>query len=215
MTKFQETALDSTSTENYNIPSFSQLEEVSSEVRPPIVMEPMTQEPQRTNLFGSTEPGVRDNDDYGRWVVVFGFSPGDYTSPIRALQHYGQITKHCPGAGGNSNFLFVQFASVMDRDHAVSLGATLLSENVLVSVTALTPELATRLHFADCLDGKMSSSGSGLRGPLSTLTSPNQRLPSKRINRPYSMGDIDGAIAQPPRRHVNFCKKVARALFGW
>jgi hypothetical protein len=103
----------------------------------------------------------------------------------------------------------------MDRDHAVSLGATLLSDSVLVSVSALTPELANRLRFH-----QTSTTGSfaspSLRGPMSpAFSSPQQRMPAKRINRPYRMGDVDGAIVEPPQRHVSMCKKIARALFGW
>jgi hypothetical protein len=60
------------------------------------------------DLFNSAREDRSTMDDFGRWVVVFGFSPGDYTSPIRALQQYGQITKHFAGGGGNSNYLFVQ-----------------------------------------------------------------------------------------------------------
>jgi hypothetical protein len=43
--------------------------------------------------------------DYGRWVVVSGFSPGDFVSPILALQRHGEITRHCIG---RKNCLFVQ-----------------------------------------------------------------------------------------------------------
>jgi hypothetical protein len=54
----------------------------------------------------------RDGElDLGRWVVVFGFTPGDYVSPVRALQQHGAITRHCLGggsAGGRRNYLFVQ-----------------------------------------------------------------------------------------------------------
>lgn len=103
----------------------------------------------------------------------------------------------------------------MDRDHAVSLGAVLLSENVLVSVSALTPELASRLRFTESSSSTISARAS-LRGPLSPLGSPNQRMPTKRmLNRPYRMGDVDGAITEAPQRHVSLCKKIARALFGW
>jgi len=192
--------------------------------------------------------------DLGRWVVVFGFTPGDYTSPIRALQQHGSITRHCLGGGtmgGRRNYLFVQFATVMDRDHAVAQGPSLLNDSVLVSVSSLTPELAERLRFDDALraddldKGARSGSlggglaeggnvggglgeggGAVLRGPLSPLLrSPKERMPVRRASKPYYMrtqggridGDrvFDGTIAQPPRRHVNFCKKVMRFLFGW
>lgn len=201
-----------------------------------IITEPMRSEV--VDLFDSAPQDRGNIEDFGRWVVVFGFSPGDYTSPIRALQQYGQITKHIPGGGGNGNYLFVQvnnkylifssfcllfltfvvpqFATVMDRDHAVSLGATLLSENVLISVSALTPDLASRLRFSEASSTPSFASPS-LRGPMSPLGSPtHQRMPmNHRLNRPYRMGDVDGPITEAPQRHVSMCKKIARALFGW
>ena len=126
------------------------------------------QQQQRNGMVGFPLAMNRDGaEDLGRWAVVSGFTPGDYTSPIRALQQYGQITAHrhgggssAPGQQGSSNFLFVQFATGMDRDHAVAIGTTFINASVVITVMPLTPDNAEKFRFRDAM---VSGAGASTR----------------------------------------------------
>jgi hypothetical protein len=139
--------------------------------------------------------------DYGLWVVVSGFAPGDFTGPVRALQQIGQVARHCQSSTRGGNFLFVQFAACMERDNAVSQSPLLLSDSVLVSVYPLTPELAAATRFEEAVDP------AGLR----QLVSPHAARPVAR----RSGYAFDSVVPEAPRRRVNICKRITRYVFGW
>ena len=63
--------------------------------------------PSSLSLLPDAGP-IEGPEDLGRWVVVSGFAPGEFTSPIRALQQIGQITKHAQSSTRGGNYLFVQ-----------------------------------------------------------------------------------------------------------
>ena len=199
-----------------------------------------TTTPQRLSLDPRWDEAMaQDGDeDLGRWAVVIGFTPGDYTSPIRALQRYGQVTAHKQGVsdgGGHSNFLFVQFATGMHRDQAVAIGSTFINASVVIHIMPLTPENAEKFRFRNAIvaggrdantRSDMLSRGGGGGAEFASpqlghrsrmLTprsqpSPHRTAPGPFRRRPYHLAD---QTYGPPRRHVNCCKRVMRFLFGW
>ena len=184
-----------------------------------------TTTPQRLSLDPRWDEAMaQDGDeDLGRWAVVIGFTPGDYTSPIRALQRYGQVTAHKQGVsdgGGHSNFLFVQFATGMHRDQAVAIGSTFINASVVIHIMPLTPENAEKFRFRNAIvaggrdantrSDMLSRGGGG--GAVAAESAPHGpgTLPPAAV----PPGGPDLRAAAPPRELLQASHAVPLRLVG-
>lgn len=157
-------------------------------------------------------------DQWSCWVVVFGLAGGEAedvaVQTVRAFMAFGQVVESHLGAG---NFMFLKYASPLQASKAVTQNPTPLSTTVLVGVTALTADLASRLGFVlNHNDGSVTVIG----GARASLTDAQNTARMEGIGRqdglprrPYIVDESE--ILRTPKRHVNICRRIMQFLFSW
>ena len=118
-----------------------------------------------------------------------------------------------------------RYATAHQASKAVAQNPVFLDDALLVGVTSLDHDIAKRLGFMFNDDGTAAVArpmlgwsnpgGGGGANAARPYEGPGSRQMRQGMpRRPYTMGD-DTSILQPPKRHVNCCKKLMQWVFDW
>lgn len=157
---------------------------------------------------GETVPQL-GHESFKRCVVVYGYTnESQYQAILRRFQTFGRVVSHRGGKPGLTNWVALEYESVIQAEKALCQQNCLLMDGILVGVTGLT------LPLKQSLEWNHSTS-------LSSLPDVTSRLDSKFETDELKEEDI--LLLSPSKNKQSFvigekrnvCERFLSWWFGW
>ena len=165
-------------------------------------------------------------EEYSKWVVVFGFPIVNVDDSIKqVLQHFqtfGSISNY--RVQQQSNYIFLQYSNEREAHRALLQNSKkFLDSQILVGVIGMDSEKAIQFKFDPQLPSSAVAAAGSMMNPLSHI----EEDLDARINRAYTLDasnasskqqltqeDTDRDVHLMPRRRTNIGARVFEVLFG-
>jgi len=155
---------------------------------------------------GALESWERDDNNFQRWVVVFGYATrNQFDQIIHRFESFGRVTgRRGICKPGSANWVAFQYESEIQAEKALCQQAGMLSNGVLIGVTRMNYSLKSSLDWTE-----QSNLGSTAKSLSSSSQTKNKTwndvdiLLDRNVNMPLTDGN------------KSVCQRVVEFLFGW